>query len=377
MTRLLVKSLLLLIYLGACTDKKATQSSAVATAAADTIPVFILSSSQIDKSIELPAELLPYEKAELAAKAEGYISDMKVDIGDHVRKGQTLAVIDAPELGTKFAEYQASLAAAQARYQSSRDLYGRLLKASQAKTAGIVAPVDLEKSLNQMQADSAAFESAKRLAQSYGEMAGYLVIKAPFEGIVTARYVDRGTLVVKSSPILTLQNTAALRSSPILTLQNTAALRLRIAVPELYISTGTASKEASFRVESSPDKSYTAKLARKSGAIDPKTRTEIWEYTFNNPGNELKAGSFAYVQLKLERNSRSFVVAPNAIATNQERKFVIVVKDNQAVWEDIRQGLSTEKGIEIFGNLQAGDTLLVRATDERKPGARGYWKVAL
>ncbi|GGI23375.1 efflux RND transporter periplasmic adaptor subunit [Pedobacter mendelii] len=360
MIKSIFKLSIVILCFSACTQKKSSQNNASAEVT-DTVPVFILASSAVNKSIELPAELLPYETADLTAKVEGYIKDIRVDIGDKVRQGQTLAVIDAPEVRTKSAEYQSALSSAHSRYQSSKDVYERLNRASQAKTAGIVAPVDLEKSRNQKLADSAAYQSAKSLAQSYREVAGYLVIKAPFNGVVTARNADRGALVGQTAPIFTVQNTST--------------LRLRVAVPELYVSAGTADKEVKFRVQSNPNKSFAAQLVRKSGAIDPKNRTETWEYRFNNTDNELKAGSFAYVKLNLQRNIPSFVVSPGAIATNQERKFVITVKNGKTEWVDVRQGMSTEKGIEIFGEIQDGDTLVVRATDERKSGSDAYWKV--
>lgn len=363
MTKLLIKAALVMACFTACNQKKTTQSTGAAAPGTDTVPVFILTSSDVTKSIELPAELLPYESAELTARVEGYIKEMKVDIGDKVVRGQTLAIIDAPEVRTKYAEYQSALSSANSTYQSSKDVYDRLNKASQAKTSGIVAPVDLEKARNQKLADSAAYQSAKSLAQSYKEVAGYLVISAPFSGFITARNADRGALVGQSAPIFTVQNTGS--------------LRLRVAVPELYVSAGTAGKEVRFSVQSNPDKSFSAQLVRKSGAIDPKTRTETWEYRFNNLNNELKAGSFAYVKLNLQRNRPSFVVAPGAIATNQERKFVIAVKYGKTEWVDVRQGMSTEKGTEIFGDLNKGDTLVVRATDERKPGTDGFWKINL
>lgn len=360
MTKLIFKLSIVVLCFSACTEKKSSQNAATAELT-DTVPVFILSSSEVNKSIELPAELLPYETANLIPKVEGYIKEIRVDIGDKVSKGQVLAVIDAPEVRTKSAEYKSALSSAQSRYQSSKDVYERLFRASQAKTSGIVAPVDLEKSRNQKLTDSAAYQSAKSLAQSYKEVAGYLVITAPFNGVVTFRNADRGALVGQSSPIFTIQNTST--------------LRLRVAVPETYISTETTGKDVDFRVESNPNKRFSAQLARKAGAIDPKNRTETWEYKFNNPNNELKAGSFAYVKLKLQRNSASFVIAPISIATNQERRFVIVVKNGKAEWVDVRQGMSTEKGLEVFGDLKVGDTLVVRATDERKPGATAYWKM--
>jgi membrane fusion protein (multidrug efflux system) len=282
-------------------------------------------------------------------------------MGDKVRRGQTLAVIEAPELHTRYAEFQASLQAAKAKYMSSADVYQRLSKAAEAKTPGIVAPVELERSRNQFLADSATYEAARQLARSYKEVAGYLVLQAPFDGVVTSRNADRGTLVGNNQPILTVQNNSK--------------LRLRVAVPELYISSTNVSKTTAFRVDAFPTRLFEATLTRKSESIDPQTRTETWEYVYDNSTHALKAGSFAYVKVGFQRNTNSYIVPPASIATNQERKFVIKVKDGKAAWVDVRQGISTDKGIEIFGDLANGDTLVTRASDERKPGTGGYWKV--
>lgn len=362
MKALILFSLILGIITGCKNKSETKQTTSTSANAPDTVPVFILHDTSVAKNIELPAELLPYEQSPLLARVQGYVKDIKVDIGDRVHRGQTLALIEAPELNTKQAEYQSSIEAAKAKYMSSNDMYQRLEKASQAQTPGIVAPVELTRAQNQMAADKATYESARQLAQSYKQVAGLLVLRAPFDGIITARNADRGTLVGNNQLILTVQNNRT--------------LRLRIAVPELYNASNTATKQATFRVDAYPEKSFTATLSRKSGTIDPTTRTEQWEYKFDNSSNELKSGSFAYVKLSMERAGNSFVVPPTAITTNEERKFVIKVKDGKAEWVDVRQGMSTDKGMEIFGNLANGDTLVVRATDERKPGSEAYWKLA-
>jgi membrane fusion protein (multidrug efflux system) len=328
----------------------------------DTVPVLVIHDTNVTKNIELPAELLPYEQAALFARVQGYVKDLKVDMGDKVRQGQTLAIIEAPELQTKYAEFQASLQAAKAKYMSSADVYQRLSKASQAKTPGIVAPVDLERSRNQYLADSASYEASRQLARSYKEVAGYLVLTSPFDGVVTARNADRGTLVGNNQAILTVQRNNK--------------LRLRVAVPELYVASGAVSATASFRVDAYPNKLFQAKLTRKSESIEPQTRTELWEYVYDNSQHDLKTGSFAYVKLGLQRTGNSFILPPTTVVTNQERKFVIKVKDGKATWVDVRQGMSTDKGIEVFGELNNGDTVVIRGTDERKPGNTAFWKVA-
>ena len=345
----------------ACGNHQQTGHAASPANAPDTVPVFVLHDTNVTKSIELPAELLPYEQAELFARVQGYIKDMKVDMGDKVRKGQTLAIVEAPELQTKYAEFEASLAAAKAKYMSSADVYLRLSKAAEAKTPGIVAPVELERSRNQYLADSASYEASRQLARSYKEVAGYLVLQAPFDGVITARNADRGTLVGNNQSILTIQHTNK--------------LRLRVAVPELYVASQTITNTAAFRVDAFPDKLFQAALTRKSESIDPKTRTELWEYVYDNRNDYLKAGSFAYLKVALQRSGNSFIIPPTAMVTNQEGKFVIKIKNGIATWVDVRQGMSTGKGIEIFGDLANGDTLVTRATDERKAGTTAYWKI--
>jgi RND family efflux transporter MFP subunit len=344
-----------------CESNSPSQAAAPANVT-DTVPVFVIHDTNVTKNIELPAELLPYEQAALFARVQGYIKDLKVDMGDKVRQGQTLAIIEAPELQTKYAEFQSSLQAAKAKYMSSADVYQRLSKAAQAKTPGIVAPVDLERSRNQYLADSASYEASRQLARSYKEVAGYLVLTAPFNGVITARNADRGTLVGNNQPILTIQRNNK--------------LRLRVAVPELYVASGAISKTANFRVDAYPNQLFQATLTRKSESIDPQTRTEMWEYVYDNSNHELKTGSFAYVKVGLQRTGNSFILPPSAVVTNQERKFVIKIKEGKAIWVDVRQGMSTDKGVEVFGDLNNNDTLVVRATDERKPGSVAFWKVS-
>jgi membrane fusion protein (multidrug efflux system) len=351
-----------MVIFAACNNSsKSKETTTASESIQDTVPVFILRDTSVKKSIELPAELLPYEQSQLFARVQGYVKEMKVDIGDKVHRGQVLALIEAPELNTKQAEYQSTVEASKAKYITSNDVYQRLNKASQAETPGIVAPVDLIRSRNQVLADSASYQAAKQLAQSYQQVAGLLVLRAPFDGIITTRNADRGALVGSNQVILTVQDNRK--------------LRLRVAVPELYNASNAATNQASFRVDAFPEKLFLATLSRKSGTIDATTRTEQWEYIFDNKNNELKAGSFAYVKLNIERAGNSFIVTPGAIATNQERKFVIRIKDGKTEWVDVRQGMSTDQGIEIFGNLSNNDTLVIRATDERKQGSTAYWKL--
>ncbi|NLR68865.1 efflux RND transporter periplasmic adaptor subunit [Chitinophaga varians] len=357
----IIASISSLLILSACGHHSPAPAAGADTPASDTVPVFILKQDTLKKTAEFPAELVPYENAELFAKVQGFVKEMKVDMGDRVKKGQVLAVIEAPEVNSRLAESEAAVQAAKAKWTSSKDQYERLYRASQANTPGIVAPVDLERSRNQMQADSATFVAAGRQAQSYKAVSGYLYIIAPFDGVVTARKADPGSLVGTNAMLLTVQNNNV--------------LRLRAAVPEIYVATADKLQHIDFRVDAYPTERFKAVLTRKSETIDPNTRTELWEFKVDNSDHRLKAGAFCYVKVPLERNTPSFVVPFAAVATTQEKKFVIRVKDGKAEWVDVRPGMTVDAGVEIFGNIAAGDTLLSKATDERKPGSTGLWTI--
>ena len=105
-----MKHLILLSFvictLISCKNNDQAKQNTITTNAPDTVAVFILHDTSVAKNMELPAELLPYEQSQLFARVQGYVKEMKVDLGDRVNRGQTLALIEAPELNTKKAEYQ-------------------------------------------------------------------------------------------------------------------------------------------------------------------------------------------------------------------------------------------------------------------------------
>lgn len=348
-----------LSLLAACSGSSSNPSTAAP--ARDTAAVFLLKTDTVKKSVDLPGELQPHLQTDLYAKVQGYVRDMKVDIGDRVHKGQTLAIIEAPEVNTQVTQSQAALASARAKYTASADKYHRLYQASQSPSPGIVAPVDLVTAHDLMEADSAAYEAVSQQSKAYKEVSGYLYLTAPFDGVIIARKADPGALVSANSMLLTVQDNNI--------------LRLRVAVPEAYVAAATGRRDLSFAVDAYPEQRFTGTLTRKTESIDPVTRTELWEYDVDNRPHLLKAGAFVYARLNLERNAPSFVLPPGSIATTLERKFVIRVHDGKAQWVDVRQGMTTDSGIEVFGDLHAGDTLLSKATDERKPGSRAYWKM--
>lgn len=336
--------------LAGCADKKNQPSL---TSSADSVQVFVLKKEPVTKTLSLPAELHAWERAELFAKVEGYVKELKVDIGSRVRKNDVLMVIDAPEVTANYARASADLQAAYAKYHSSLDTYSRIVKA--AKEKGAVADGEIERVRNQMLSDSATYEAAKSGANVQAQLKNYLIIRAAFDGVITQRTVDAGTLVGKGSTSL-------------LVLENLNKLRVRVAVPEIYTSAIPESNSIHFIVDAQPSKKYSATLARKSNQIDAKTRTELWEFEVANAHQELKSGMYGNASFNIQRSEPSFVVPYSAVVTNLERRFVIRVREGKTEWIDVRSGISMKDKLEIFGDLQEGDQLVSKANDEIKDG---------
>ena len=348
MNRLVI--LLIVSALAGCADKKRQTTSVNAI---DSVDVVVLKKETVAKQLSLPAELHPWERAELYAKVEGYVKELKVDIGSRVKRNDILVIIDAPEVTANYAKSSADLQATLSRFNTSLDTYRRMVNA--AKEKGTVSDSELERVRNQMLADSATHEAAKSAAIAFSQLKNYLMIRAAFDGVITQRNIDPGALVGKSQQSM-------------LVLENLSKLRVRVAVPETYTSAIPESSTINFTVDAQPSRKYSATLARKSNQIDAKTRTELWEFEVINSKQELKSGMYGNAIFNLQRSEPSFVVPYSALVTNLERSFVIRIMDGKTKWVDVRNGINMKDKVEIFGDLHEGDQIALKASDEMSEG---------
>lgn len=349
--------LLFTLFCVGCGQKSAPQQNGstaqtAAQNAPDSVGAFILKSEQVAKDLVLAGDILPLERALLYAKVTAFVKHVAVDIGSHVRRGQVLATLEAPEITAKVAEARARLLSAQAKYRSSADTYHRLANAAQ--TDGVVAAGELERTKNAMLSDSAEEQSALYTLRSTQELERYLSITAPFDGIVTKRSVDVGALVGASS------------DKPLFELENTASMRIRVAVPEAFSGAMLDKTTVPFAVKAYPDKQFSATLKRQTESIDAATRSETWEFEARNTERSLKAGMVADVKLRFARGVASFVVPPSSVVTTQERRFVIKITGGRTAWVDVTRGIAMKDKIEIFGALAVGDTLVKSGNEELK-----------
>ena len=318
------------------------------------VKLITLKLEPVNSKLSLTGEIIPNDLANIYARTPGYVKEVKVDIGSKVSKGQILCVLDAPELNAAQAQSQSNSMGAKAKYETSRTTYLRLLKAAQ--TPGAVADNELDIARNQMRMDSAVYQASRSATQANKAIEDYLVIRSPFNGVVTARNIFKGDFVDNAGKTLLFR------------VEDNSSLRVDVAVPEAYNGTALKGSEASFTVSANPGQIFKAKLARKSDAIDPQTRSETWELAFPNPNGVLKPGMFAQVTLPVSRPKDGFLVPFKSVVTTQERKFVIKLVDGKTKWVDVKTGFTTKEKTEIAGDLKPGDQIIAQANEEIKEG---------
>jgi RND family efflux transporter MFP subunit len=334
--------------------------------------VVVLTSTTKRRTISVPGELRPLQEVRLFPKTSGFVQSVSVDRGSVVHAGQELARLEAPELTAQLAEAasraqsaEAMLTEAQARAQGSSASLVRVRAA--AATVGVVAPDELERAQTTARADSARLvsarsqvDAARSARQATAEISEYLVVKAPFAGIITERNIHPGALVGPASGA----------TVPLFRIEDASSFRLVVALPEAYIGATAVSEVATFQVRAYPADTFRATLARRSGTLDPRTRTELLEFDVRQGKERLEAGMYADVLIPVGRATATFVVPKASVGTSVTGPFVIALDGDQTRWIPVRKAESIGDSVEVFGALHVGDRLVARATDEIRSGMR-------
>jgi len=399
---LIVVSLSLLwILIRGRTNQANTHASTEKTAQTPPVPTSRVVSKDMERQLHLPGELRAYQDVAIYPKVQGFVETINVDRGSVVRRGQMLIRMSAPEMASRTAEAQARVGATkeqrlemEARVRSVREqraeaaaklsadegTYRRLKGAS--ATPGVVAENDVDIARQNVEADKAHIrlleeneKAAQAVVQSQSEnekaavssatsvrdIEAYLSIRAPFDGIVTERNVDTGSLAGPSS---------GGSSAPMLRIQQISKLRLVVAVPEAEVAGVTRGDRINFTVPAYPGGTFSGVVARLSHTLDDKTRTMPVEVDVMNESVSLAPGMFPEVIWPARRSQPSLFVPASAIAVTTERTFVVRIRNGVIEWVDVKRGGSAGDLVEVFGDLAENDVVATRGTDELRIGAR-------
>ena len=335
--------------------KKTTPAEAPVSRARDVQEV---RKDKLSTSFRTPGELLAFQQVDLYAREVSYVKKLYVDVGSMVKGGQLLVSMDAPEISQRLAAAESRVKSQEAIYAAASSNYQRLYETS--KTPGTISPNDLEQAESRKNSELAQLEAARSALREVGITKGYLEVRAPFSGVITARNINPGTYVGPAGKGSEL---------PMFTLQQQDKLRLVVSVPEAYTGYLQNGDAVSFTVKGLPDQKFQAKIARLAGALDLRLRSERVEMDVINTSKRLLPGMIAEVTIPMPARDSAFIVAKTAVVSSQEKVFVIRMRENKTEWVEVQKGRNIEGQTEVFGKLNEGDLVIVEANEEIRDGS--------
>jgi len=351
--------------------------------------VALVQRRSLSNSVTLSGEFRPFQEVDVHAKVAGYIRVIHVDVGDRVRHGQVMAVLEVPELKAELQGADAAvrrskdavrraksdLQRAQSLHDAAHLNYSRLNEAS-ATRPGIIAQQELDDALAkdkegeaQISADEAALSEAQNqldvaLAsqKQYTALADYTNIVAPFDGVVTKRYADTGALVQAGT-------SSSTQAMPVVRVAETDVFRLTLPVPESAVPQVHLGSTVQVHVQAL-DHNFEGKVARFADAVDPETRTMHTEVDVKNTGS-LVQGMYAEVSLVLAAKRGTLTVPLQAVVRNGSEATVLVVNaQNRLEERQVKLGLEGTHWVEVLAGLNENDRVLIGSRSEYRVGDR-------
>ena len=344
----------------------------------------------IGSTLSIAGEFKPFQDVAVHAKVAGYIRRIYVDVGDRVKQGQTIAVLEVPELAAQLTGAEAAVRAAQEQVGKARgDLqrtksahaaahsaYARLKQAADSR-AGLVAQQEVDDSeakdletegqTASAEAEIAAAKQQLEMAQAnqkqYAAMAGYTRIVAPFAGVITNRYADTGALIAAGT-------SSSTQAIPVVRLAETSKLRLVLPIPESVAGQIHLGDPVKVRVQAL-DQEIEGRVSRFADSLDRQTRTMKTEIDFDNRGGRLIPGMYTETRLSLREKRNALTILLEAISRNGEEATVLAVNADNIVEErKVRLGMEDSMRIEVLSGLSEGERVIIGNRSEYHNGEK-------
>jgi RND family efflux transporter MFP subunit len=285
-----------------------------------------------DRIVTLPGDVHGYNQSTLYAKVSGYVKDVNVNRGDHVKADQVLATIWSPETAEDVRTAQSSAIIAGI---TARRIEG-------LEPIGVASMQDRDNAVAQRRISQSSLGRARALLQ-------YTVVKAPFAGVVTARYVDPGALV----PAATASTQASL---PIVDVADLDTLRIFVYVGQDLAPFVQPGNEVEVWQDELPDRRIAAKVTYTTGALDPRTRTMQVEVDVDNRALGMLPGTFAHVGLHVVE-PKSPLISSEAFVIRDGKTMAPVIQGSKVHYAAIDLGYNDGRDVRVLHGLSGGETI--------------------
>ncbi len=357
----------------------ACRSAAPPEAPVPVVPVAIAGPATLENNVVLSAEFEPFQDVDVMAKVAGYVKNIRVDIGTHVRQGDVLAVLEVPEIQDDLEKAKAGVAAAQANVVTAQAGIQRAQAAAgiahlsfqrisdvATKNKGLVPRQDVDvaqsrdaEAVAQLASTRSSLQAAqdsKAAADSEYDRAGamlqYATIRAPFTGVVTKRYANTGSMIQAGTASQT-------QAMPLVRLAQDNVLRLTLPVPVTDVAEVKDGETVEVNV-ANPPRTLRGKVSRYADTVQMATRTMDTQVDVPNADGTLVPGMYAEVHLHLADRPNVLSVpvdAADGLGTAVEQAYVVRAGTVHVV--QVKTGLQTATRLEILSGLQPGDQVVV------------------
>jgi RND family efflux transporter MFP subunit len=346
--------------------------------------------STLGTPLTLAGGFKPFQEVDLHAKVAGYIKTMYVDVGSHVKEGQTLAVLEVPELAAELSgadaavrrakeeirRAQGDVQRAKSAHEATHAMAERLTQASDSR-AGLVAQQEVddarakdlegEAQVSSAQAALSAAEQALDVAvatqQQYKALSDYTRITAPFTGVITVRYADTGSLIAAGT-------SSSTQSAPVVRIAQISVLRLVLPIPESIAGQIRLGDPVKVHVQALNQDSV-GKVSRFADALDPQTRTMETEIDFQNPDGRLLPGMYVEAKIGVAAKTDVLTVPLEAVETNGSEGTVLVVSTQNTLEErQVQLGLQGSTHIEVLSGLSDGERVVIGSRNQFRAGMK-------
>jgi RND family efflux transporter MFP subunit len=309
------------------------------------------------EEIVLPGNIMAYIDSPIYARTSGYLKKWYADIGTHVKSGQLIAEIEAPEIDQQLDQARAQLETARANLKLDEitlKRYQDLLKLE------AIARQDVDNAAGKYEADKATVASNEANVKRLEQLVAFERVYAPFDGVITARNTDIGALINAG-------NGGA--AQELFHISSTSKLRIFVNVPQNYASDAAPGRAADITLSEKPGRHFTGKIARNADAIDPATRTLLTEVDIDNSNGALLPGAYAEVHLKITSDARNLIVPVEALIFRAENVQLAVVRDGNKV-DLVHVTLGRDYGtkVEVTSGITDQDLVIVNPPDSLRSG---------
>jgi RND family efflux transporter MFP subunit len=301
----------------------------------------------LTQTASFAAEMRPWQQIDIHAKVSGYLKAIAVDIGDQVRKDETIATLDVPE-------EEQDQAKAAADYNMARLDYGRIEAVIQ-KQPGLLAQEEVDKARGAYEEAKAAYERTKILAH-------YATITAPFDGVITRRFADPGALVQAGTSSDT-------QSLPLVHLAEIDKLRLDFPAPESLVAQMKTGMPVDVEIQATHEIIHST-IARMSDRVDPETRTMDVEIDLDNARQHLKPGMYATATVALASKPGVLAVPIQAVVRGGKPNVWLVNAQHVIEERPVTLGLETPDRVEITQGVAEGDMIIYGNRDSISTGMK-------